>query len=330
MKLNIVDSSSKIFLSRLKKNKNKHSHLFNSYKYISNNNNLTTINNTYNNKTFEKYNKDFSSINKCKKKIICNEKNIKKRNIPDFKFEIIKSSNKIINIPEIEVSQKKINQAINNLKLGIIELEDGNFIINTSEIFELDFENENKINDVKSVKNILKIKDKTLKENKNNKSLKIINIPFHNEYNKGLNIKNNSNYYSIHISPKNEKEIKLIYSRQKNINFEKPKLRENNINEKDNLSSSHTNANTSSSALTNKTKKLYVKKDNYNIKYYTIGNSNRKISVSPKYANHKIFEKISLKNKKKKSPNNYNLIFKRNKPNIFNYPNSESKNKIYN
>ena len=206
---------------------------------------------------------------------------------------------------------------IQNIQFGIIELDNGNFLINSSDFFELDINKEKKtffkLNDKlnkklenKSAKNLIKKTIIPLTENKNN-SLKKINIPIH--------IKN-QNIISVNNNTKDNiknKEPKILFSKKRNILFENQIIQKNNLQDKENLSSSHSNANTST-GLTNKTKGNKKETNQKNI-ITLMNNTSRKTSQSPKYKNIKILGEINMKIKKNKSPNSnrFNMIMKKNK-----------------
>ncbi len=298
MKLMLSNSLSKKLLSKYDKNK-KNCQIYKNFPLTKrNNNNLTIFNSNLQNNGSERnlISSEYSIENKNNK--IYNYKSIK---IPNFSFEILKPKKQVF---KKEISEEKIDEMINNIKFGITELKNGNFIINTIDFFELDINNEKKtffkFNDKlnkklenKSAKNIIKKTIIPLNENMSD-SLKKTNIPLHIR---------NKNIISINNKKKDikkNKEPKILFSKQNNILFENQIIVNNNLHDKENLSSSHSNANTST-GLTNMTK-VNKKETNQKNTITIIKNINRKTSQSPKYCNIKILGEILMKNKKNKSP----------------------------
>ena len=307
----LSNSLSKKLLSKNDKNKKK-SKMYKNFTLTKlNNNNLTTFNNNLHNNTSERYLiSSKNSIENNNNKIY----NYKSITIPNFTFEIFKPKKPVF---KKEISEDKIDEMIQNIQFGIIELDNGNFLINSSDFFELDINKEKKtffkFNDKlnkklenKSAKNLIKKTIIPLTENKNN-SLKKINIPIH--------IKN-QNIISVNNNTKDNiknKEPKILFSKKRNILFENQIIQKNNLQDKENLSSSHSNANTST-GLTNKTKGNKKETNQKNI-ITLMNNTSRKTSQSPKYKNIKILGEINMKIKKNKSPNSnrFNMIMKKNK-----------------
>lgn len=307
----LSNSLSKKLLSKNDKNKKK-SKMYKNFTLTKlNNNNLTTFNNNLHNNTSERYLiSSKNSIENNNNKIY----NYKSITIPNFTFEIFKPKKPVF---KKEISEDKIDEMIQNIQFGIIELDNGNFLINSSDFFELDINKEKKtffkLNDKlnkklenKSAKNLIKKTIIPLTENKNN-SLKKINIPIH--------IKN-QNIISVNNNTKDNiknKEPKILFSKKRNILFENQIIQKNNLQDKENLSSSHSNANTST-GLTNKTKGNKKETNQKNI-ITLMNNTSRKTSQSPKYKNIKILGEINMKIKKNKSPNSnrFNMIMKKNK-----------------
>ena len=222
-------------------------------------------------------------------------KNNKNKSIPNFIFEILKPKKQDF---KKDISEEKIDEIINNIQFRIIELDNGNFIINSNDSFELDINKEkqtfsqfnDKIFKNKSEKNITKKTFIPLIENKNN-SLKTINIPL---------FLNNKTIGSI-INKKNDiqinKEPRILDLKLKKKYQETQKIQKINLNDLENLSSSHSNLNTST-GLTNITK--VNRKETNKKKTMTIMNKTyRKTSQSPKYSNNKILEEIFKKINKK-------------------------------
>ncbi len=307
----LSNSLSKKLLSKNDKNKKKCKMYKNFTLTKLNNNNLTTFNNNLHNNTSERYLiSSKNSIENNNNKIY----NYKSITIPNFTFEIFKPKKPVF---KKEISEDKIDEMIQNIQFGIIELDNGNFLINSSDFFELDINKEKKtffkFNDKlnkklenKSAKNLIKKTIIPLTENKNN-SLKKINIPIH--------IKN-QNIISVNNNTKDNiknKEPKILFSKKRNILFENQIIQKNNLQDKENLSSSHSNANTST-GLTNKTKGNKKETNQKNI-ITLMNNTSRKTSQSPKYKNIKILGEINMKIKKNKSPNSnrFNMIMKKNK-----------------
>ena len=306
------NSLSKKLLSKNDKNKKKCEMYKNLTLTKLNNNNLTTFNNNLYNNTSERYlisSKDSIENNNNNK--IFNYKSI---TIPNFTFEIVKPKEQVF---KKEISEDKIDEMIQNIQCGIMELDNGNFLINSSDFFELDINKEKKtffkFNDKlnqkienKSAKHLVKKTFISLNENMNN-SLKKINMPLH--------IKN-KNIISVNNKTKDNiknKEPKILFSKKRNILFENQIIQKNNLQDKENLSSSHSNANTST-GLTNKTKGNKKETNQKNI-ITLMNNTSRKTSQSPKYKNIKILGEINMKIKKNKSPNSnrFNMIMKKNK-----------------
>ena len=307
----LSNSLSKKLLSKNDKNKKKCKMYKNFTLTKLNNNNLTTFNNNLHNNTSERYLiSSKNSIENNNNKIY----NYKSITIPNFTFEIFKPKKPVF---KKVISEDKIDEMIQNIQFGIIELDNGNFLINSSDFFELDINKEKKtffkFNDKlnkklenKSAKNLIKKTIIPLTENKNN-SLKKINIPIH--------IKN-QNIISVNNNTKDNiknKEPKILFSKKRNILFENQIIQKNNLQDKENLSSSHSNANTST-GLTNKTKGNKKETNQKNI-ITLMNNTSRKTSQSPKYKNIKILGEINMKIKKNKSPNSnrFNMIMKKNK-----------------
>ncbi len=294
----LSNSLSKKLLSKNDKNKKKCKMYKNFTLTKLNNNNLTTFNNNLHNNTSERYLiSSKNSIENNNNKIY----NYKSITIPNFTFEIFKPKKPVF---KKEISEDKIDEMIQNIQFGIIELDNGNFLINSSDFFELDINKEKKtffkLNDKlnkklenKSAKNIIKKTIIPLNENMSD-SLKKTNIPLHIR---------NKNIISINNKKKDikkNKEPKILFSKQNNILFENQIIVNNNLHDKENLSSSHSNANTST-GLTNMTK-VNKKETNQKNTITIIKNINRKTSQSPKYCNIKILGEILMKNKKNKSP----------------------------
>ena len=293
MKFILSNSLSKKKFSRFDKNKKKTQNIFFNYNiYYSNKNFLTS-----GNQTFEKdiLKKNYSTSNN-KNKLNYWEKN--SVNIPDYVFDIIKKENNNFHISNEKVSEEKIDSIINNLQFRIFELENGKFIINTKEKLNLKDENElnsnYKNNTKKSENKKIKILDYSFVKSKK-LSVNKMTLQLNRNFNKKDIINKKLDFSPIKFSTKLDIVTKILYSKNHNIKFENNLLNKVDKNENDNLSSSRTNANTSS-LLTNRTKIIKNGKKNDKIKKTTKNKFH-----SPKYINIKCFEEISPRIKKNNS-----------------------------
>ena len=199
--------------------------------------NLSSFKNFKSNESSKNYNiKQNSNITKEFK-----QSELKSYNyIPDFNFEIIKHNY------NINIEEKKIEQIIDNLKNGIIQLNKQNFVLNASKLLKdnINFSNKKyvekknftnivihsiKINKNKFKKknnlckmnnNSEKLKDKFQNNNNNNivKSYSIINNSNISDTAKGKN--NDSSIFNNTISTKSTKtKILGIVKIKKNFNY---------------------------------------------------------------------------------------------------------------
>ncbi len=129
--------------------------------------------------------------------------------IPNFNFEIINNSNKI------NIEERKIEKIIDNLKNGIIQLNERHFIINASKLLKnnINFTNKVHIFEKKNIKNItiypieinknkLKKKYNLIKSNKNFEKSK--NKFQNNKTTNSFSIINNSNISDIKKKKNND------------------------------------------------------------------------------------------------------------------------------